>query len=96
MKFSLPAWLCGPSLTLGLEPGGFCQINLDQNENCIRLLLEWTREMKPGNALLAQVREDVQNRTRRTRETAAMRRMVRETRRVKPAPKRRARDRVSR
>ncbi|MBI2132691.1 MAG: porphobilinogen synthase, partial [Candidatus Tectomicrobia bacterium] len=36
--------------------------------------------MKPGNALLAQVREDVLHRTRRTRETAALRRMVRETR----------------
>ena len=36
--------------------------------------------MKPGNALLAQVREDVLHRTRRTRETATLRRMVRETR----------------
>ncbi|MBA3002939.1 MAG: methyltransferase domain-containing protein [Desulfurivibrio sp.] len=51
MEFSLSDGLCGQPLTLGLEPGGFCQVNLGQNENCIRLLLEWTREMKPGKAL---------------------------------------------
>lgn len=51
VAFHLPAELCGQSLFLALEPGGFCQVNLGQNENCIRLLLEWTREMKPGKAL---------------------------------------------
>jgi len=51
LEFSLPAGLCGHPLTLALEPGGFCQVNLGQNENCIGLLLEWTREMKPGKAL---------------------------------------------
>jgi len=51
VEFSLPAELCGQPLTLGLEPGGFCQVNLGQNENCIKLLLDWTREMKPGQAL---------------------------------------------
>ncbi len=51
VEFSLPAGLCRQSLTLALEPGGFCQVNLGQNENCIRLLLDWTREMKPTKAL---------------------------------------------
>lgn len=51
VEFSLPAGLCGQPLSLGLEPGGFCQVNLGQNENCIKLLLEWTREMQPGKAL---------------------------------------------
>ena len=51
VEFSLPEGLCGQPLTLALEPGGFCQVNLGQNENCIKLLLEWTREMKPGKAL---------------------------------------------
>ncbi len=51
VRFSLPAGLCDRALTLGLEPGGFCQVNLDQNENCIRLLLEWARGMKPGKVL---------------------------------------------
>jgi 23S rRNA (uracil1939-C5)-methyltransferase len=51
VEFSLPAELCSQPLTLGLEPGGFCQVNLGQNENCIKLLLEWTRDMKPGKAL---------------------------------------------
>ena len=51
VEFSLPAELCGRPLTLGLEPGGFCQVNLGQNENCIKLLLDWTQEMKPGKAL---------------------------------------------
>ena len=51
VEFSLPAGLCGEPLILGLEPGGFCQINLGQNENCIGLLLDWTREMQPGKAL---------------------------------------------
>ncbi len=36
--------------------------------------------MKAAESLLARVREDVARRTRRTRETAALRRMVRETR----------------
>lgn len=51
VEFSLPAELCGQPLTLGLEPGGFCQVNLGQNENFIKLLLDWTREMKPTMAL---------------------------------------------
>jgi 23S rRNA (uracil1939-C5)-methyltransferase len=51
VEFSLSGGLCGQPLTLGLEPGGFCQVNLGQNENCIKLLLEWTREMKPTKAL---------------------------------------------
>lgn len=51
VEFSLPAELCGRPLALALEPGGFCQVNLAQNENCIGLLLEWTREMQPGRAL---------------------------------------------
>ncbi|OGR00952.1 MAG: 23S rRNA (uracil-5-)-methyltransferase RumA [Deltaproteobacteria bacterium RIFOXYD12_FULL_55_16] len=51
VEIPLPAGLCGRPLTLALEPGGFCQVNLGQNENCIRLLLDWTREMKPGKAL---------------------------------------------
>lgn len=51
VEFSLPAKLCGRPFTLGLEPGGFCQVNLDQNENCISLLLDWTRETKPGKML---------------------------------------------
>lgn len=51
VEFSLPAELCDQPLTLALEPGGFCQVNLGQNENCIGLLLNWTREIKPGKAL---------------------------------------------
>jgi 23S rRNA (uracil1939-C5)-methyltransferase len=51
VEFSLPGKLCGQPLTLGLEPGGFCQVNLGQNENCIKLLLEWTRGMQPTKAL---------------------------------------------
>ncbi|MFA7384085.1 MAG: 23S rRNA (uracil(1939)-C(5))-methyltransferase RlmD [Desulfurivibrionaceae bacterium] len=51
VEFNLPAKLCGHILTLALEPGGFCQVNLGQNENCIGLLLDWTREMKPGRVL---------------------------------------------
>lgn len=51
VEFSLSAGLCGKPLTLGLEPGGFCQINLGQNENCIGQMLEWTKELKPGRAL---------------------------------------------
>ncbi|MHB8223288.1 MAG: 23S rRNA (uracil(1939)-C(5))-methyltransferase RlmD [Desulfurivibrionaceae bacterium] len=51
VEFSLPAGLCGQPVTLGLEPGGFCQVNLGQNENCIKLLLEWTRGMQPTKAL---------------------------------------------
>jgi 23S rRNA (uracil1939-C5)-methyltransferase len=51
VEFSLPVELCGQPLTLGLEPGGFCQVNLGQNENCIKLLLAWTREMQPTKAL---------------------------------------------
>ncbi|MFH1019901.1 MAG: 23S rRNA (uracil(1939)-C(5))-methyltransferase RlmD, partial [Pseudomonadota bacterium] len=51
VEFSLPGELCGQPLSLGLEPGGFCQVNLGQNENCIKLLLEWTRGMPPGKAL---------------------------------------------
>jgi 23S rRNA (uracil1939-C5)-methyltransferase len=51
VEFSLPDALCGQPLTLGLEPGGFCQVNLGQNENCIKLLLDWTRKLQPGTAL---------------------------------------------
>lgn len=51
VEFSLPAQLCSAPLTLALEPGGFCQVNLDQNENCIRLLLDWTRSPSPGRVL---------------------------------------------
>ncbi|MFA6284490.1 MAG: 23S rRNA (uracil(1939)-C(5))-methyltransferase RlmD [Desulfurivibrionaceae bacterium] len=51
VEFSLPGELCGQPLTLGLEPGGFCQVNLGQNENCIKLLLEWTQGMQPTKAL---------------------------------------------
>ncbi|OGQ88981.1 MAG: 23S rRNA (uracil-5-)-methyltransferase RumA [Deltaproteobacteria bacterium RIFOXYD12_FULL_56_24] len=51
VEFSLPAELCGHPLTLALEPGGFCQVNLGQNENCIKLLLDWTRKMEPAKAL---------------------------------------------
>ena len=51
LEFSLSGELCGQPLTLGLEPGGFCQVNLGQNENCIKLLLEWTRNMQPTKAL---------------------------------------------
>ncbi|MGV1098996.1 23S rRNA (uracil(1939)-C(5))-methyltransferase RlmD [Thiovibrio sp. JS02] len=51
VEFSLPEELCGRPLTLGLEPGGFCQVNLGQNENCIKLLLEWTGKMQPAKAL---------------------------------------------
>lgn len=51
VEFSLPGELCGQPLTLALEPGGFCQVNLGQNENCIKLLLEWTQGMQPTKAL---------------------------------------------
>lgn len=51
VKFPLPDALCGRPLSLALEPGGFCQVNLGQNENCIKLMLEWTRELPPGKAL---------------------------------------------
>lgn len=51
VEFSLPEGLCGQPLTFALEPGGFCQVNLGQNENCIKLLLEWTRGMQPTKAL---------------------------------------------
>ncbi len=51
MAFSLPAELCGRPLRLALEPGGFCQVNLGQNENCIRLLLEWTGDLLPCRVL---------------------------------------------
>ncbi|HIJ91429.1 MAG: 23S rRNA (uracil(1939)-C(5))-methyltransferase RlmD [Desulfobulbaceae bacterium] len=51
VEILLSASLCGQPLTLGLEPGGFCQVNLGQNENCISLLLEWMRSMQPGKVL---------------------------------------------
>jgi 23S rRNA (uracil1939-C5)-methyltransferase len=51
VEFLLPHGLLGQPLTLGLEPGGFCQVNLGQNENCIGLLLDWTREMKSVRVL---------------------------------------------
>ncbi|MBU2537146.1 MAG: 23S rRNA (uracil(1939)-C(5))-methyltransferase RlmD [Proteobacteria bacterium] len=51
VEFHLPAEICGQALSLALEPGGFCQVNLGQNENCIKLLLDWTRKLKPGRVL---------------------------------------------
>jgi len=51
VEFSLPAEVCGQPLSLALEPGGFCQVNFGQNENCIALLLAWVREMQPGKVL---------------------------------------------
>ncbi len=51
VKFFLPEGLCGQPLTFALEPGGFCQVNLGQNENCIGLLLDWTRGIQPTKAL---------------------------------------------
>jgi len=51
LSIPLPVELCGRPMTFALEPGGFCQVNPGQNENCIRLLLEWVREMPVGKAL---------------------------------------------
>ncbi|MBU1709788.1 MAG: 23S rRNA (uracil(1939)-C(5))-methyltransferase RlmD [Proteobacteria bacterium] len=30
------------TLEMTLEPGGFCQVNLEQNDNLVKILLEWT------------------------------------------------------
>jgi len=51
LAFFLPEGLCGKDLRLSLEPGGFCQVNLKQNENCIRQLLDWVRERPPSRVL---------------------------------------------
>ncbi len=33
--------IAGKAFNLTLEPGGFCQVNRRQNENCMKILLEW-------------------------------------------------------
>lgn len=51
IELSLPFALGGGALNLALEPGGFCQVNAGQNENCIRLLLDWLKTNPAGKAL---------------------------------------------
>ncbi len=42
IRFTLPAHATGrKELQLTVEPGGFCQVNLEQNENLVRILLNW-------------------------------------------------------
>ena len=41
----------GNRLSLSLEPGGFCQVNLEQNDNLIALVLDWLEAEKQGRAL---------------------------------------------
>jgi len=45
LHYVLPAELAGRSLTLGVEPAGFSQVNEEQNRQLLRLLLEL---LKPG------------------------------------------------
>ncbi|HIJ77801.1 MAG: 23S rRNA (uracil(1939)-C(5))-methyltransferase RlmD [Desulfobulbaceae bacterium] len=41
----LPAEVLGRPLNLAFEPGGFCQVNLEQNINCIELMLNWAGDL---------------------------------------------------
>ncbi len=41
----------GDSLSMSLEPGGFSQVNLEQNDNIIALVLDWLQIDKQGRAL---------------------------------------------
>lgn len=35
--------IAGRDFELTLEPGGFCQVNRRQNENCMKILLDWAK-----------------------------------------------------
>lgn len=41
----------GNRLSMSLEPGGFSQVNLEQNDNLIALVLDWMQVDKQGRAL---------------------------------------------
>lgn len=51
IAFTLPKELGGRELLLRLEAGGFCQVNLEQNEGLVRQLLSWAR-IGPDDAVL--------------------------------------------
>ena len=51
IAFALPAELGGRQLLLGLQAGGFCQVNLAQNEGLVRQLLAWA-QVGPNDAVL--------------------------------------------
>ncbi len=51
LRITLSADLIGKSIGMALEPGGFCQVNLRQNETLIRQFLEWARCSKEERAL---------------------------------------------
>jgi 23S rRNA (uracil1939-C5)-methyltransferase len=42
----LPDTIFDIPLNLSFEPGGFCQVNLEQNINCINLMLKWAGDLK--------------------------------------------------
>ena len=41
----------GADLLLSVEPGGFCQVNPEQNVNLVRQMLDWARDMQPERVL---------------------------------------------
>ena len=47
----LPDDVLQKSLNLAFEPGGFCQVNLEQNINCINLLLKWAGDLQQKRVL---------------------------------------------
>lgn len=51
LSFTLPWIKEFPGPTLSWEAGGFCQINLAQNENLIRTVMEWVAEERPSELL---------------------------------------------
>ncbi len=52
LRYSLPGLAPGNAdLLLGVEPGGFCQVNPEQNYNLIGQMLAWVGEGRPRRAL---------------------------------------------
>ncbi len=51
LNIPLPESLCARPINLSLEPGGFCQVNLSQNERCIAQILSWAKEYSAQKAL---------------------------------------------
>lgn len=51
VRFSLPASVSGQTIDLCLEPEGFCQVNLQQNEKLVSLLLAWAGDLTESRVL---------------------------------------------
>lgn len=48
---SLPQSIVGHSINFCLEPVGFCQVNILQNEKLIRLMLDWAGDLRESRVL---------------------------------------------